>query len=261
MVLCKATSSMEIYLILLISDLLNRMIGSDILLKLCQGVDSYWKKDHHILNILREQPLKIIRLSWVKVLVAECLVIQTTTGDIFVFKSSDSREDWDDNYTFFPKKVVRDSPSCCFIYGTKTVHTGFNKQFMFLKEELIKLKTNTNAIFTGFSLGGALATLAAYYLDYKSRELITFGSPKVGNTSFIKGLEDLVKRNERWVYRKDYVTRLPPGNYYKHTGTLNVLGYSKLQHKYNDGPFYYCNTKHYDDHNINKYIECIEKFV
>lgn len=237
------------------------MISSDILLKLCQRVDSYWGRDQYIHNLLREQPLKIVDLKWVKVLVSECLVIHTTSGDIFVFKSSDSREDWDDNYKFFPKKVVDDSSSCCFICGTATIHTGFNKQFMFLKEELMKCKTNTNAIFTGFSLGGALATLAAYHLDYKSRELVTFGSPKVGNSEFVKKLEGLLRRNERWVYRKDYITRLPPGNYYKHTGTLNVIGYHKLQHKYNDGLFYYCIKKHYNDHNINKYIECIEKIV
>lgn len=241
--------------------LLSRMISSDILVRLCRCVDSSWGKDHYIYHELREQPLKIIGMKWVKVLNAECLVIQTKTGDIFVFKSSDSREDWDDNYKFYPKKVVDDSPSCCFLFGTQTVHSGFNKQFMFLKEELIKLKKNTNAIFTGFSLGGALATLTAYHLDYKSRELVTFGSPKVGNSIFVKELEGLVKRNERWVYKKDYVTRLPPGNYYKHTGTLNVVGYPKLQHKYNDGPFYYCKPKYFEDHNINEYIRCIERIV
>lgn len=237
------------------------MIGSDILLKLCQSVDSYWGKDHHIYSILREQPVKIVSLNWLKVLVAECLVINTTSGDIFVFKSSDSREDWDDNYKFFPVKVHSDSPSCCFVCGTSTVHTGFNKQFMFLKDELAKLKTNTSAIYTGFSLGGALATLASYHLEYKSRELITFGCPKVGNKEFVSEIRKLVKRNERWVYKKDYITRLPPGNYYKHTGTLNVLGYSSLIHTVRDGPFYYCNNKHYEDHDINKYIKEMEKLV
>jgi hypothetical protein len=237
------------------------MISSGLLIKLCQRVDSYWGIDSHIYSILRDQPLKITGLHWVKVLVAECLVIQTSTGDIFVFKSSDSREDWDDNYKFFPIKVHMDSPSCCFVCGTSTIHTGFNKQFMFLKDELEKLKTNTSAIYTGFSLGGALATLSSYHLDYKSRELVTFGCPKVGNKEFVSELQKLVKRNERWVYKKDYVTRLPPGKYYQHTGSLNVLGYSTLRHTISDGPFYYCNKKHQDDHDINKYIAEMEKFV
>lgn len=237
------------------------MISSGILLKLCQSVDSYWMNDVRIRAILRDQPLSITNLVWVKVLVAECLVIQTTTGDIFVFKSTDSREDWDDNYKFFPKKVHDDSPSCCFIFGTSTVHTGFNKQFMFLKDELIKLKTNTSAIFTGFSLGGALATLSAYHLDYKSRELVTFGCPKVGNQEFVDKLEPLIRRNERWVYKQDYVTRLPPGNYYKHTGTLNVLGFDKILHTANDGLFFFCKKKNYEHHDINKYIECMKSFI
>ena len=237
------------------------MISSGLLLKLCQSVDKYWGNDDRIKSLLRDQPLKIVNLNWLKVLVAECLIIKTTGGDIFVFKSSDTREDWDDNYKFFPVKANPNSPSICFICGTETVHTGFNKQFMFLKDELNKMKSSTNAIFTGFSLGGALATLSAYYMDYKSRELVTFGCPKVGNQLFVNGLESVVKRNERWVYKKDYITRLPPGKYYKHTGSLNVIGYGKVRNTINDGLFYYCNKKYYDDHDINKYLAEMEKFV
>jgi predicted lipase len=237
------------------------MISSGILLKLCNGVNYYWGNDDNIRWILRDQPLKIIGLHWVKVLVAECLTIQTNLGDIFVFKSSDSKEDWEDNYKFYPIRVSDTDPiSCCHLCTGSSVHTGFNKQFMFLRKELQNLRSNSSAIFTGFSLGGALATLSAYHLEYVSRELVTFGCPKVGNQQFVTNLETKVRRNERWVYKKDYVTRLPPGNYYKHAGTLNVLGYPTLRHAYNDGIFYYCNTKHYEDHDINQYIKEMGKY-
>jgi predicted lipase len=237
------------------------MITSGILLKLCNGVNYHWGNDGNIRWILRDQPLKVVNMSWIKVLNAECLVINTNTGDIFVFKSSDSKEDWEDNYTFYPTRASDTGPiSCCHLCTGSSVHTGFNKQFMFLREELERLRTKPSALFTGFSLGGALATLAAYHLEYKSRELVSFGCPKVGNHKFVEELETLLKRNERWVYKKDYVTRLPPGKYYKHTGTLNVLGYPTLRHSHNDGLFYYCTTKHYEDHDINKYMSEMAKY-
>lgn len=237
------------------------MISSGILLLLCQSVDSQWENDIAIREILKNQPLKINDLQWIKVLNVECLVIHTNTGDMYIFKSSDSKEDWDDNYKFFPVKVHPNDRSCCFVCGSSNVHTGFNKQCMFLLPELKTQIRSKKAIFTGFSLGGALATLCAYYMEYTSRELVSFGSPKVGNGEFVRQLEPKLKRNERWVYRKDYITRLPPGKYYKHTGTLNVLGYSKILHKTNDGPFFYCNSSYYNDHDITKYIECMESFV
>lgn len=226
------------------------MIESDVLLRLCISVDSYYGIDEPIQDIMKDQPVSVLSIDWVSVLIVECLVIHTDQGDIFVFKSSDSKEDWDDNFKFFPKTI---QPSVCGCCTKSAVHTGFNRQFTILEPELVKHIHNTKAIFTGFSLGGALATLSAYTLGYKTRELVTFGSPKVGNQVFVKELEPKLRRNERWVYRKDYVTRLPPGRYYKHTGKLFVLGYPRMRHSYTDGPFFYCNTRHQHDHNLEKY--------
>lgn len=241
----------------------NRMLSSGILVKLCEAVDHSFGTDEKIRLILRDQPIEIKALHWLDILVVECLVINTNSGDIFVFKSSDSKEDWDDNLKFFPVRVNQSTPTCCFgLCTADAVHTGFNKQFGIIQPELLKRKTSTKAIFTGFSLGGALAIMSAYSLDYVTRELVTFGSPKVGNQSFVTNLERKLARNERWVYKKDYVTRLPPGKYYKHTGVTNVVGYNgRVIHTQRDGPFFLCNRRNYDDHDIFKYVSELEKFV
>ncbi len=61
-------------------------------------------------------------------------------------------------------------------------------------------------VFTGHSLGGALATIASSVAE--PEWLITFGSPKVGNTPFGRLLDEKV-RHTRIVNRHDIVPLLP----------------------------------------------------
>lgn len=238
------------------------MIGAGILLRLCKFVNYSFGNDSAIRDLLKPLPITITSLEWLNVLVVECLVIHAKEGDIYVFKSSDSKEDWDDNYKFFPTRLHKDEPSCCFgLCDSQMVHTGFNKQFNIILPELLKIKTSTTrALFTGFSLGGALATITANSLKYKTKELITFGSPKVGNHAFVKSVESQLVRNERWVLKNDYVTRLPPGRYYQHTGRLNVVGYSTLLHKEVGDILFFCKTQNYEDHDLYKYIPEVDRW-
>lgn len=238
------------------------MVNSDILAKLCNTVDRKYKNDEAILAILKDQPLSDIRLTWLNVLIVESLIINTAQGDIFIFKSTDSKEDWDDNYKFFPTRFDKSYPTCCFgCCSDKMVHTGFKKQFDIIFPELLKHITHTKAIFTGFSLGAALATLTAYSMDYKSKELITFGSPKVGNSYFVEELNSKLKRNERWVYQNDVIPSLPPGGYYQHVGTLNLLYNNKLLHSQKQGFFALCTNNNTEDHNLDLYIPAMEPFT
>ena len=69
-----------------------------------------------------------------------------------------------------------------------------------------------SAVLSAFCLAGAIATICALrlaMLGWKV-ELVTFGSPRVGNASFSSLVKKLVPQNARFVNRKDPVPSWPP---------------------------------------------------
>jgi Lipase (class 3) len=101
--------------------------------------------------------------------------------------------------------------------GKAWVHRGFrdaydsrssNRAASSLRAELRGLLARLAPqaiVTTGHSLGGALATLFAS--DHLSAELVTFGSPLVGNAAFTAQFEDRAVRRYRQC--ADLVTRVP----------------------------------------------------
>lgn len=99
------------------------------------------------------------------------------------------------------------------------VHCGFatalNQVWAEIAPVLSKLQART--VFTGHSLGAALATLAASL--YTPDALYTFGSPRVGDQAFVSTLK-AVSTPRRYVDCCDIVTRIPPESLlYEHVGT------------------------------------------
>lgn len=85
--------------------------------------------------------------------------------------------------------------------------------------------------FTGHSLGGAAAQLAALSLGPASPEpirnqiqgVITFGSPRVGDIEFSQRLDEMV-HHQRWVNANDGVAYIPwMLGTYVHSGELNYI--------------------------------------
>ena len=97
------------------------------------------------------------------------------------------------------------------------VHDGFRSALADVRTELEPALQDIRCrmLFTGHSLGAALATLLA---SLKTPDaLYTFGSPLVGDSDFVATLKDV--KNFRYVDCCDIVTRIPPeGLGYKHLG-------------------------------------------
>ena len=128
------------------------------------------------------------------------------------FRGTVDKEDWISN----AKLRQRDYQSC---QGCK-VHTGFSNYYYAVKLQMLTKVSalahahpNAKVIVTGHSLGGAQATLAAVDLTKAgyNTDLITYGSPRVGNKQFSEYADETLKGlNLRVTYKNDIVTVTPP---------------------------------------------------
>jgi hypothetical protein len=109
------------------------------------------------------------------------------------------------------------------------IHRGFhniilnNNVIESIKETLDNILSsieNVPIIITGHSLGAALATIFYAYISpvYDTVELITFGSPRVGDKEFSEKI-----KSKRFVYGNDIITKLPIFKY-KHAEKIIRLG-------------------------------------
>jgi hypothetical protein len=90
------------------------------------------------------------------------------------------------------------------------VHRGFKNAFDIVSQDLSEWASSNRGkkiIFTGHSLGAALATLAASI--HHGCQLVTFGSPLVGNNAFVESVTGKCEI-ARYVNCCDVVTRVPP---------------------------------------------------
>lgn len=163
------------------------------------------------------------------------------------------------------------------------VHWGFYNQFMEIKSQLDSqieqyYISNTNSpkkhtiIFSGHSLGGALATIAAVYYakkypNYKVH-CVTFGSPRVGGYRFVKLYNKLVDASYRFVNCNDVVTMIPTRIRFRHVkglhwlvngGVRTSMGYRLYGSVSNTfyNWFGWGGSSSFDDHGCDEYIDKI----
>lgn len=103
-------------------------------------------------------------------------------------------------------------------------HAGFKEGFDLLWPDLERWLDGHPGrwLFTGHSLGAALATLAAS--RKRPARLVTFGSPRVGDPTFVETLSEV--EVARYVDCCDIVTHLPPPalpSGYAHVNEANPL--------------------------------------
>ena len=154
------------------------------------------------------------------------------------------------------------------------VHRGFKREVDDIWPSIERnLIHNTKALwFTGHSLGGAMATICAgrcmlSHIKSNPTQIITFGSPRVGNKRYI----NFVKVNHiRWVNNNDIVTKVPPAWLgYRHTGEEQYLDNEGKLRKLNllqrrqdawagfIGGLKNRNIDHFRDHLIDRYVDHI----
>lgn len=158
------------------------------------------------------------------------------------------------------------------------VHCGFKQEVDDLWPVLEKaLIENTKVLwFTGHSLGGAMATIAAgrcflSHIPSNPKQLYTYGSPRVGDKRYVNHVK---LDHFRWVNNNDIVTRVPPTWMgYRHTGTqlyLNSAGdlrkVSKVQRARDRWRGLWDGIKkgkvdYFSDHSMDDYISHINRAV
>jgi predicted lipase len=116
-----------------------------------------------------------------------------------------------------PKKLMRD------IY----VHTGFSEQFFSIEPKITQDIKDVmlsfpieRIIFTGHSMGGGMAAIAAAYyasmFKYIHITCHTFGIPLIGNNEFVKWFERGVDECIRLEIEEDLVPYVPINETFKH---------------------------------------------
>lgn len=146
------------------------------------------------------------------------------------------------------------------------VHTGILNQFDSIRVELFHLLVHIAAsyseiVFTGHSLGGALATIASLY--FKSHfctwnvHCITFGSPRVGGLRFARMFQRLVHHSTRYVLGQDPVPSMPTRWRFRHVHGLQPIDLhtsrtpSRVEYVWN---FFSRRNQQFQDHRCSRYI-------
>ncbi len=159
----------------------------------------------------------------------ECFVARSDDGDVVVaFRGSETQ--FFDEVGAFKDWVLTDFRSNRMAYppapkswpDQRWVHAGFWQAYDLVRNVLlaeVSRQTAKNSparrIFvTGFSLGGALALLAALDIADGMRdtpvELFTFAAPRAGDESLNKLLAERVRKSTLIAFRGDPVVHLPP---------------------------------------------------
>lgn len=131
----------------------------------------------------------------------QCAIIESAQQPqvaILVFRGTDHVQDWIANLNTLP---------ATWEYGG-IVHSGFKEEFSEVWPQIVNyLDTLTMPlIYTGHSLGGALALLAA---SAKPPHMVyTFGCPRVGDERFAHTLKNIPVH--RVINNRDIVPTLPP---------------------------------------------------
>lgn len=202
---------------------------------------------------------------------AQCYIMNSQNTIYVCFRGTSTIKDAITDLCVMRKKFISNN-----IY----VHKGFYNQFMSIKNNIENkisniIKNNNTSIkkicFTGHSLGGGLATLGSLYFknkyNYLDVECFTFGSPRVGNTAFIKSFNEKIKTSYRISHNNDPIQYVPMSPLYHHIHySLCIMNNNEFVYKKPVKGYYrFFNTLKnlnysniVEPHHIKNYIEHFE---
>lgn len=141
---------------------------------------------------------------------------------VVCFQGTNQLTDWGNNLDLDFSKAKR--------FPSGRVHDGFDRGVDHLWSQIEAATANpaeARLWFTGHSLGGALATIAAARMSEAGREVAgayTFGAPRVGDAAFTNWLNArLAGRLFRYVNAADPVTQVPPATAYSDVGQAFIM--------------------------------------
>ena len=158
------------------------------------------------------------------------------------FRGSSNIQNWINNVQF-SFVCPYTSPTICVEKGFYTIYTNMYED---IHKVIEKYTQYTQCIiFTGHSLGGAIATLFAYDMvkqNNKNIHVITFGSPRVGNEEFVQDFITMQDTNAsyRITHKYDIVPHVPQ----------EFLGYLHIPHElwyYEDDHYMDCDDSEKED--------------
>ena len=150
---------------------------------------------------------------------AQCDLLESQTDMALVFRGTEPKEFSDIKADL--NAIQRDSKA-----GTGDVHSGFAIEVDKIWEKLrLPDIIQKDFYIAGHSLGAAMATIAAHRLQgkYNITGLYTYGSPRAGDSTFVKSLK---VPHYRCRNNNDLVTKVPfwiMG--YRHHGKLVYINY------------------------------------
>ncbi|KAI0883192.1 alpha/beta-hydrolase [Annulohypoxylon maeteangense] len=166
------------------------------------------------------------------------------------FRGSSSIRNWIADLSFI--LVSCDLVSGCLTHaGFLTAYKEISSALLAALKKAVAANPTYKIVFTGHSLGGAVATLAAGYARKQgyAADLYTYGSPRVGNKAFVSYVTNQTGSEYRVTHLDDPVPRLPPiilnyrhtsPEYWLSTGTSNTTSYTAADVQVCEG---FSNTK------------------
>ena len=159
------------------------------------------------------------------------------------------------------------------------LHAGFRNKFASIQSNALEVLLDSEhlfdkVIYTGHSLGGALATVAAPivadWLDDKQHHCLTFGSPRVGNQAFVDWFGRSIDVNIRITNEKDPIPSLPFEDLFRHVSKSITMSQDLHLTLVPDTPvgkrFQYALEdvdsfgRMWEDHDLGTYMQRVAKF-
>jgi hypothetical protein len=162
-----------------------------------------------------------------------------------------------------------------FVRDAGKTHEGFTYLYRCLRESIIRTcrliaeHKKRDLYITGYSLGGAIATLAALdisvHTPFRHPKVYTFGAPRVGDTTFALAYDLQIKESVRVVNVHDYIplepqAKIKPPFTKKGLTYQHVKGYYPISFQCKKGnlPLEFPLLK---NHQLDTYFTALSKFA